>query len=130
MVTKQSILQASDNSGAKYLKCIDVISKNNSVAFIGNTVLVSIKKFVHKQKLKKTSIYFGLIITTRQYTYRIDGSTIKFCSNRVLVFSKQFKFLGTRIYGVVSKDIRIKLNLGTLDKKKYQKALSYSSLVI
>ena len=58
------------------------------------------------------------------------SSTIKFCSNRVLVFSKQFKFLGTRVYGGISKDIRFKLNSGIIDKQKYQKVISYMSLVI
>lgn len=130
MIKKESIVYSADNSGAKFLKCIDILNKKKSVAVIGDTVLVSVKNFVHRKKLKKKSIYFGLLVTTKQYTHRIDGSIIKFCSNRVLVFSKQFKFLGTRIYGGISKDIRVKLNSGILDKKKYQKVISYMSLVI
>lgn len=130
MIIKESIVNSADNSGAKFLKCIDVLNKKNSVAIIGDTILVSVKKFVHRKKLKKKMIYFGLLVTTKQYTHRLDGSIIKFCTNRILVFSKQFKFLGTRIYGGISKDIRIKLNSGVLDKKKYQKVISYMSLVI
>jgi large subunit ribosomal protein L14 len=130
MLFKQSILYSADNSGAKIFKCIDVVGKNNALGTTGNTVLVSVKKFVHKKKLKKTILYFGLLITTKQSTHRIDGSCIKFCSNRALVFSNQFKFLGTRVYGGVSKDIKIKLSSGFLDKKKYQKAISYTSFII
>jgi large subunit ribosomal protein L14 len=130
MIKKESIVYSADNSGAKFLKCIDVLNKRNSVAVIGDTILVSVKHFIHRKRLKKKTIYFGLLVTARKYTYRIDGSIIKFCTNRVLVFSKQFKFLGTRIYGGISKDIRIKLNSGVIDKKKYQKVLSYMSLVI
>lgn len=130
MIIKQSILRSADNSGAKFLKCVAVVNKNNSIGIIGNTVLVSIKKFVNSRKLKKSTIYFGLLITTKQYTPRTDGSCIKFCSNRVLVFSKQFKFLGTRVYGGISKDVKKKLYFGTIDKKKYQKAVSYTSVVI
>jgi large subunit ribosomal protein L14 len=130
MVKKESIVYSADNSGAKFLKCIDVLNKRNSVAVIGDTILVSVKNFIHRKKLKKKIIYFGLLVTSKQFTQRIDGSIIKFCTNRILIFSKQFKFLGTRIYGGISKDIRIKLNTGTLDKKKYQKIVSYMSLVI
>jgi len=118
MIIKESVIYSADNSGAKFLKCIDVLNKSNAVASIGDILLVSVKHFIHRKKLKKKNIYFGLLVTTKQPTYRIDGFIIKFCTNRILVFSKQFKFLGTRIYGGVSKDIRIKLHSGVLDKKK------------
>lgn len=130
MVIKGSKLYSADNSGAQILTCIDVLKKNNSVAIIGSTLLLSVKLFVHTKKLKKKILYFGLLVTTRQLTYRVDGSAIKFGRNRVLIFSRQFKFLGTRIYGSISKDIRLKLSLGVLDKKKYHKALSYASSVV
>jgi len=130
MLIKGSVLKAADNSGAKLLKCIDILSKKNAIAIIGDTILVVVKNFAHKKKLKKKVIYFGLLVTTKQYIQRLDGIFIKFCSNRALIFSKQFKFLGTRIYGGVSKDIRVKMNLGVIDKKKYQKIVSYINLVI
>lgn len=130
MIIKESIVYSADNSGAKFLKCIAVLNKRNDVGLIGDTILVAVKKFIHRKKLKKKTIYFGLLVATKQYTHRLDGTIVRFCSNRVLVFSKQFKFLGTRIYGGISKDIRVKLNSGILDKKKYQKIISYMSLVI
>ncbi len=130
MIIKESIVYSADNSGAKFLKCIAVLNKKNHVGLIGDTLLVAVKKFVHRKKLKKKNIYFGLLVVTKQYTQRVDGIIVRFCSNRVLVFSKQFKFLGSRIYGGISKDIRLKLNSGILDKKKYQKITSYMSLVI
>ena len=130
MVIKESVVYSADNSGAKFLKCIDVLKKRNTLANIGDTVLVLVKKFVHRKKLKKKIVYFGLLVTTKQNTRRVDGTIIKFCTNRILVFSKQFKFLGTRIYGGISKDIRNKLNFGSIDKKKYQKIISYMSLSI
>lgn len=130
MILKESILYSADNSGAKFLKCISIRSKKNGSAVVGDVILVSVKRFSHRKRLKKKTIYFGLIVTLKQITKRIDGSFIKFCSNRVLLFSKQFKFLGTRIYGGISKDIKMKLSSGSINKKKYQKVLSYISLVI
>ena len=50
MIIKESIVYSADNSGAKFLTCIDVLNKNNSVANIGDTVLVTVQKFVHRKK--------------------------------------------------------------------------------
>jgi large subunit ribosomal protein L14 len=130
MLIKESIVYSADNSGAKFLKCIAVLNKKSGVAIVGDTLLLVVKYYSHRKKLKQKSIYFGLLVTSKQNSYRLDGCSIKFCTNRVLIFSKQFKFLGTRIYGGVSKDIRTKLNSGLLDKKKYHKIASYMSLVI
>jgi large subunit ribosomal protein L14 len=130
MIIKESVLYSGDNSGAKYVKCIHVLNKKNAIGVVGNTLLIVVKKFIHKKKLKRKLIYFGLLVTVRQYNSRLDGSMVKFCSNRVLLFSKQFKFLGTRIYGGISKDIRLQLNLGIIDKKKYQKIVSHINLAV
>ncbi len=123
-------MYATDNSGARLLKCIDVLNKKKTLGFIGDTLLVSVKKAIHRRKLKKKLLYFGLIVSTKSYSLRADGTIIKFSSNRVLIFSKTFKFLGTRIYGGVAKDIRVKLDSGSLDKKKFQKVSSYMSLTV
>jgi ribosomal protein L14 len=76
MVLKESIVYSADNSGAKFLKCIAVLNKKNNVGLIGDTLLVAVKKFVHRKKLKKKIIYFGLLVATRQYTQRLDGTIL------------------------------------------------------
>ena len=43
MIKKESIVYSADNSGAKFLKCIDILNKKKSVAVIGDTILVSVK---------------------------------------------------------------------------------------
>ena len=95
-----------DNSGGKIAKCIKVIKKKKT-ASIGSIILVSLKKFLNRRKVKKRVIYIGLIIGVKSWVYRLDGAFIKFFSNRILLFNKQFKFIGTRIYGILLKEVKI-----------------------
>jgi large subunit ribosomal protein L14 len=93
-------------------------------------ILVSLKKFSSRKKVNKRIIYVGLIIGVSYWISRLDGSLIKFFSNRLLLFNKQFKFLGTRIYGSILKEIRIKNLTEKKNKKYFQKIFSYSSSAI
>lgn len=118
-----------DNSGGKIAKCIKVISKKKT-ASIGNIVLVSLKKFLNRRKVKKRVIYIGLIVGIKSWVSRSDGVFIKFFSNRILLFNKQFKFIGTRIYGILLKEVKI----SNLKEKKYRnyfhKVITYTSFMI
>lgn len=50
-------------------------------------------------------------------------------SNKVLLFNQQYKYLGTRVYGAISKEIKFKINRHT-EKTHLQKIFSYSSLIV
>lgn len=131
MLQIESQLKIVDNSGAKWAKCISVNKKGKKTAAkIGMLILVSLKKFSNRKKINKKIIYIGLIVGVSYWVKRLDGSSVKFFSNRLLLFNKQFKFLGTRVYGTILKEIRIKsLNIGT-NKKYFLKIFSYSSSII
>jgi ribosomal protein L14 len=71
--------------------------------------LITIKKFNKgKKKVKKKLIYLGIIVTTKFWSIRKDGFFIRFFFNKVLIFNLQFKFLGTRVYGLINKNFKIK----------------------
>lgn len=131
MIQVESQLKVVDNSGAKWAKCISVKKKGKyPTGKIGMLILVSLKKFSNRKKVNKRIIYIGLIVGTSYWTDRIDGSFVKFFSNRLLLFNKQFKFLGTRVYGSILKEIRIKSITEKKNKKYFQKIFSYSSSAI
>ena len=128
MIIKGSSLKVIDNSGAKWSKCIKVIGKS----LIGNTgdlILVTLSNFISRKKVKKRTIYLGLIAGIKKWNLRPDGSCFRFFVNKVLLFNRQFKFLGTRIYGAISKEVRFKINFHT-EKKHLDKVFSYTSLII
>jgi ribosomal protein L14 len=89
-----------------------------------------LKKFSNRKKVNKRNIYIGLIVGVSYWINRIDGILIKFFSNRLLLFNKQFKFLGSRIYGSILKDIKIKNSTEKNNNKYFQKIFSYSSSAI
>jgi large subunit ribosomal protein L14 len=128
MITKGSSLKVIDNSGAKWSKCIKVIGKS-LIGSTGDLILVSLTNFKNRKKVKKRTIYLGLIAGTRKWILRLDGSCFRFFVNKVLLFTRQFKFLGTRVYGAISKEVKFKINIHT-EKKHLHKVFSYTSLII
>ena len=122
-------LNVMDNSGGKIAKCIKLNGKKTTIS-VGHLILITLLKLKQNKKVKKRTIYIGLIIGICSWVYRLDGFFIKFFSNRVLIFNKNLKFLGSRVYGGVLKEIKI---TGLKDKnyrKNFQKIISYSSLII
>jgi large subunit ribosomal protein L14 len=62
MIYKHSYLNIIDNSGARKAKCIHVLGKFKW-AKVGDLILVVLRKFYNlKKKIKKGSIYLGVII--------------------------------------------------------------------
>jgi ribosomal protein L14 len=70
-----------------------------------------------------------LIISTIYAIKRKDGTYIKFAFNRVLLYSKDFKFLGTRVYGPICKEF--KKNIRSFKfKDQTRKIVSYSQYTL
>ena len=124
MIYKETILKNADNLGIIWSKCIKIEGKSNvQIARLGYRILITLFRVSRKKKIKK-KIYVGLVITTKMYTKRKDGTFLKFFQNRVLTLSEQLKFLGTRIYGPITREIK-KDEKGTL----YKKIISYTSTI-
>jgi len=136
MICLQTKLKIADNSGAKIAKCIKVLGFGiKKVGFIGNLILICIKKKKNKfkKKIKKKIIYHGLIVMVKQRVYRKDGTIVKFNDNRILLFSSgglKTKFLGTRVYGSIMKEIRQYIYENKKNKQKYAKLVSYCDSII
>jgi ribosomal protein L14 len=61
---------------------------------------------------------------------RKDGTFVKFTKNRILLLSTSQKFLGTRIYGVYFKELKLMANKNKSSNVKHFKLLSYSNSII
>ena len=122
MITKGSYLTVSDNSGAKKVQCIHVLrNSRRRYARTGDTVLVTAKKVKHAKKVVKKKIYRALLISTAKGFRRPKGQTIRFYKNRVLMLSDHNKFLGTRVYGPICREIR-----GGKKEIQYKQIISYA----
>ena len=131
MINVRSKFIITDNSGGILAKCIKVFNSGKATTgLIGNLILVTILKKRKKKKFKKRNIYYGLIVMINQYIRRQDGTYIKFSQNRILLLSKNYKFLGSRIYGVNLKELKFQILKDQNKKQKYFKLLSYSNSII
>lgn len=123
MIRIGSHLVRADNSGVKLMKCIRIPGGSfQKVAGLGQLIRVSIKRLDRsKKKVQKKKIYNALIVGLKYKTRRKDGTFVKFDKNRALILSEQNKFMGTRVYGPLCKEIR-----GGIKEVKYRKIIAYS----
>ena len=117
MIQQQTLLNVSDNSGAKTVKCIKVLGGfKRKIAYLGDVIIVTVSKLRNKSKktskVKKGDIFKALIIKTKSKQVNFDGSVIWFEFNAVSLLTKQEKPLGSRIVGPVP----IKLKTGKFSK--------------
>lgn len=108
MLLKQSKnFRISDNSGAVKAKCIGMLGgSRKKIANLNDWILLTVKKYNPKKKIRKKIIYFGLIISLRYANIRLDGTVIKFNNNRVLIFNKDKNFMGSRIIGPICREFK------------------------
>jgi large subunit ribosomal protein L14 len=118
-----SFLRIKDNSGACWVKCINIIGKSKMFAYVGDIILVSVIQYYIQDKLERRAVYLGIIVGCVYWTLRVDGSYVKFFSNCVLLFSKKYKFIGTRVYGLFLKEVNI---VSSKNKQLFLKVLSYA----
>jgi len=126
MIIFKTKLRVADNSGAKICECIHIYGGiKRRQASLGDTILVAIKNLKHRKKIDKKKVYFALIVASKIKTKRNDGSYIKYDFNKVLLMNLQNKFLGTRIYSPLCKELR-----GGKNEIKYKQIFSYSRSTI
>ena len=124
MIQINTILNVADNTGAKKVKCIRVLGGSKKVVGkIGDKIVVSIQQVVNQKdkKVKKGEIYHAIIVRTVKENIRNNGCIIKFLENSVVLLDKQQDIIGTRIFGIIPREIK---NLG------YQKIISLSQEVL
>jgi large subunit ribosomal protein L14 len=109
MIQMQTRLEVADNSGAKQVQCIKVLGgTHRTVATVGDIIVVSVKSAIPKGKVKKGEKYRAVIVRIAKEVRRNDGSYVKFDENAVVLINKQGETIGTRVFGPVSRELRVK----------------------
>lgn len=112
MVFQGSILQVCDNSGVKFVKCLKILNNRPKASGkIGDIIIVNIKSVKPFSKIKRKEIHKGIIVRLKFKVKRLDGSYINFTKNSVVLLNNKNYPIGTRVFGPVSKELRIKKNL-------------------
>ncbi|OGO07163.1 MAG: 50S ribosomal protein L14 [Chloroflexi bacterium RBG_13_57_8] len=122
MIQMQSRLRVADNSGAREIMCINVLGgTRRKYAYIGDTIVASVKKAIPNAATKKGDVVRAVIIRTSHPYRRPDGSYIRFDENAAIILSDKNNPKGTRIFGPVARELR---------DKQYTKIISLAPEVL
>jgi large subunit ribosomal protein L14 len=109
VIQMQTMLRVADNSGAKLIRCINVLGPSHRrVGEIGDIVVGSVRKRLPTSDIEKGQIVKGVIVRTRSAYRRKDGTYIRFDDNAVVLINPQGEPIGTRVFGPVARELRDK----------------------
>ena len=109
MIQMGSKLNVADNTGAKIVQCIKVLGGSKKMsAGIGDKIVVSIKKAAVSDKVKEGEVFHAVVVRTRKEKRRKDAVVIRFFDNAVVLLDKQGELVGTRIFGIIPRELREK----------------------
>jgi large subunit ribosomal protein L14 len=107
MIQQESRLTVADNSGAKEVLCIRVLGgTGRRYAYVGDTIVVSIKNVIPSSDIKKGAVSKAIIVRTKKEIRRADGSYIRFDDNACVLLSNTGEIRGSRIFGPVARELR------------------------
>jgi len=109
MIQSETNLDVADNSGAKLLCCIKVLGgSKRRYASVGDIIIVSVKEAMPHSKVKKGAVMKAVVVRTKKEVGRPDGSFIRFDNNSAVLLNNANEPLGTRIFGPVARELRLK----------------------
>lgn len=107
MIQQESELEVADNTGAKRVKCFKVLKgSKRRYANIGDVIICSVKDADSKGSVKKGEVVRAVIVRTKSYIRRPDGSQLRFYDNSCVLIDDKDNPRGTRIFGPVAREVR------------------------
>jgi ribosomal protein L14 len=114
MINKEAKIRTSDNSDAQVVMCIHSNKKRHKCkkTSLGNFIKGTIKRRIYRRNVLKKRVNWILIGATRRKIQRLSGESVQFNSIKAIVVDeKKSKVMGSRIKGVLPKELRrYKLN--------------------
>lgn len=117
MIQEETVLEVADNTGAKKVKCFRVLGGSRKrYARVGDIIVVSVKQADPKSVVKKGEVVKAVVVRTKSYIRRADGTCIRFYDNSCVIIDEKQNPKGTRIFGPVAKEVREKgfVKIGSL----------------
>ena len=109
MIQTETILNVADNSGAKKVLCIRVLGgTRRRYARVGDIIVVTVKEAIPNAKVKKGDVLRAVIVRTVKQIKRKDDTSVRFDENSAVLLSGSGEPIGTRIFGPVARELRLK----------------------
>lgn len=107
MIQQESNLEVADNTGAKKVRCFKVLKgSKRRYADVGDIIICSVKEADPKGLVKKGDVVRAVIVRTKSYIRRVDGSVLRFYDNSCVILDDKDNPKGTRIFGPVAREVR------------------------
>lgn len=108
MIQQESLLVASDNSGARQLLCVRVLGgSRRRYAGVGDVIVASVRQAAPGGTVRRKSLVKAVVVRTKSPIRRADGSSLRFDDNAAVVLDEDLKSpRGTRIFGPVPRELR------------------------
>ncbi len=109
MIQQESRLKVADNTGAKEIMCIRVLSGSSKrYATVGDIIKASVKQASPNGQVKKGDVVDAVVVRVSKEYARPDGSHIRFDENAAVILAAGNNPRGTRIFGPVARELREK----------------------
>lgn len=107
MLRMRTILEIADNTGAKKASMIGVRGRHGKLwAEVGDVITANVREVTPDSAIKKGEVVQAVVVRTRAPIRRVDGSTIRFDTNAIVLIDLQRNPRGTRIFGPVARELR------------------------
>ena len=108
MIQNQTLLNVADNTGAKILQCVQILSgTRHRYAQIGDVIVGTVKKAEPRKIVKKHDVVRAVVIRQKKEYSRSDGIYVRFDDNACVILDKDAKEArGTRIFGPIAREVR------------------------
>ena len=122
MIQLNTVLNVADNSGAKRVKCIQVLGgSKRRYATVGDVIVCAVKEAIANSQVAKGKVVKAVVVRTKKETRRLDGSYVRFDDNAAVIIDANGDPRGTRIFGPVARALRA---------KKYMRIISLAPEVV
>jgi large subunit ribosomal protein L14 len=107
MLQQETKLKVADNTGAKRVKCFKVLGgSKRRYATVGDIIICSVRDAEPDGSVKKGEVVRAVIVRTKRYIKRSDGSWLRFDSNSCVIIDDKGNPRGTRIFGPIAREVR------------------------
>jgi large subunit ribosomal protein L14 len=107
MIQIYSDLKVADNTGARRIRCIQVMGgTRHRYAYVGDVITATVKEALPNSGVKKGDVVKAVVVRTKHDTQRPDGTAIRFDTNAAVLINPNKEPRGTRIFGPVPRELR------------------------
>lgn len=101
---KECVFKVIDNSGALFVRCIGTLGKKCSIR-LGDIIVCSVLSVGARSRVRKHQVVYAMVLHSNKVVFRKSGLGFRFLERNVALVDSKGNPLGTRIRGVLPKEL-------------------------